>query len=266
MSERDYLGEILERKRHEVERRVRHMSMLERTRSEVEDRGREAIARLRRPPGGKLRIIAEVKFRSPSAGVIRARKPGDSVLVAEAYARAGAAAVSVLADGPGFGGSVLDVRRVARAVSAPVLFKEFVLSDVQVRFARLAGASLVLLLVRALDEATLRHLVQVVREEGMEPVVEAKDRRELDRALESGATIVGVNARDLGTFRVDGQAAAAALEGTPDDRIAVFMSGVRTPEDFARIAATRADAVLVGEGLMRADEPGRRLVELEGGA
>lgn len=268
MAERDYLGEILARKRLEVARRIRRVPIVDRllALSPFESRGAPAIERLRRRPGERLRTIAEVKFRSPSAGVIRERRAGDPVSIARAYAEGGAAAISVLADGPGFGGSVLDVRRVAQAVSVPLLFKEFVLDEVQVRFARLAGASFVLLLVRALDDEALRKLVRVVQAEGMEPIVEAKDGGELDRALESGATVVGVNARDLGTFTVDTGAAATSLEATPDDRIAVFMSGVRTADDFARIQATRADAVLVGEGLMRAEDPGRRLVEIEGRA
>lgn len=267
MSGRDFLGEILARKKLEVERRRRHAERVERLLEPLAfdaERGARAVSALRRPTGARPRVIAEVKFASPSAGEIRARAPGEVARIARAYAGHGAAAVSVLADGPGFRGCPLDVRRATAAIAAPVLFKEFVLDESQVRLARLVGASMVLLLVRALERDALHRLCGVVRENGMEPVVEAADAAELDVAIASPATIVGVNARDLRTFRVDPEAAAAAMERIPSGRIAVFMSGIRDRADLARVAATRADAVLVGEGLMRSGDPGAKLAELLG--
>ncbi len=259
----DYLALILERKRREVERRRRHRGRVASLADAADlGRGERALAALRRPAGGAPRVVAEVKFRSPSAGQIRAKTPGLGPEIAGLYVEGGAAAISVLADGPGFGGSPLEVRRVARAVEVPVLFKEFVLDESQVELARAVGASMVLLLVRALEGRRLEALVRHIREQGMEPVVEAADAEELTRAIDSGATIVGVNARDLRTFRVDLDAARCALDGVPSEYVAVFMSGVRSPEDFARVAGTRADAVLIGEGLMRAPEPGQRLAEI----
>ena len=259
----DYLAAIVERKRAEIRRRLARASKgtvaLD---TSSADRGARAVRALRREAGALPRVIAEVKFRSPSAGVIRARGVGDVERVARAYERGGAAAVSVLADGPGFGGSPLDVRRAARAVSVPVLFKEFVLDPVQVDLARAVGASLVLLLVRVLEGSALDELVSAVRERGMEPVVEAAGPEELERAIDTGATIVGVNARDLRTFQVDVAAAARALAAVPPDRIAVFMSGIRDAEGLARVARGRADAVLVGEGLMRAADPCEKLREI----
>jgi indole-3-glycerol phosphate synthase len=258
----DYLSQILARKEVEVRRRVVHAARFDASTAEAGppgDRGATAVRALRRSGAARPRVIAEVKFRSPSAGIIRARRPGDAVRIACSYEGGGAAAVSVLADGCGFGGSVLDVRRVARAVSVPVLFKEFVLHPVQVRFARAAGASLVLLLVRALDDDRLRELVATVREQGMEPVVEAADAREVERALQTDARVVGVNARDLRTFRVDRDQAAECLARVPPDRVAVFMSGIRSPEGVRWASGTRADALLVGEGLMRATDPGATL-------
>lgn len=252
----DHLGAILVRKEREVARRRRHAIPAP---AEHEDRRERAIAALRRPAGERPRVIAEIKRRSPSAGVIRARAQGDVAAIARAYEAAGASAVSVLADGPGFGGSVLDVRRAARAVSAPVLFKEFVLDPSQLDAARAAGASLVLLLVRALAGARLDAMIDEARARGLEPVVEAADAQELARALETRATIVGVNARDLRSFAVDGGAAARALQEVPSERVAVYMSGVGTSEDFARVAEGRADAVLIGTELMRAPDPGARL-------
>ena len=183
-----------------------------------------------------------------------------------AYEAAGAAAVSVLADGPGFGGSVLEVRRVAAVVDLPVLFKEFVVDPVQVDFARAAGASLVLLLVRCLSQPELTGLVAEVRAQGMEPVVEAANAEELSRALATQAAIVGVNARDLRSFEVDLDRAARCLGAVPAGRVAVFMSGVRSTEIYARIAETRADAVLIGEGLMQHPDPGLALARLTSGA
>ncbi|MFW6050346.1 MAG: indole-3-glycerol-phosphate synthase [Myxococcota bacterium] len=264
----DYLGQILERKGVEVRRRASYVRARP---GALEDpspgeRGARAIQCLRRGDASLPRVIAEVKFRSPSAGVIRERRPGEGARIARAYEEGGAAAISVLADGPGFGGSVLEVRRVARAVSVPVLFKEFVLDPVQVRFARAAGASLVLLLVRVLSDRRLRELISVVREQGMEPVVEAADAAEVDRALETDATVVGVNARDLKSFRVDGKAAARCLQVVPEGRVAVYMSGVRAAEDLRALAPTRADAVLVGEALMRAGDPRAQLERWLGGA
>lgn len=206
--------------------------------------------------------MAEVKFRSPSAGEIRPKSAGEAVRVALSYERAGASVVSVLADGPGFGGSPLLVRRVAQAVGVPVLYKGFVLESVQVELAFDVGASLVLLLVRALDDVELRSLIAEIRALGMEPVVEAANAEEVDRALAADSTIIGVNARDLATFRIDKVAARSCIDRIPEDRVAVFMSGVRTEEDLREVAEGRADAVLIGEELMRAADPGARLAEL----
>jgi indole-3-glycerol phosphate synthase len=209
-------------------------------------------------------VIAEIKRRSPSAGEIRRRERGDVAQLANAYVAGGAAAISVLCDNPGFGGCALDLRRAVRAVSVPVpiLFKEFVLDEVQLDLARAAGASMALLIVRALTEARLHALVRAANERGLAPVVEAASAEEVRIALETGATIVGVNARDLGTFRVDKAAAVRALANIPTDRIAVHMSGVHSAADVRDLAAGRADAILVGESLMRAPDPTRKLREL----
>jgi len=216
---------------------------------------------LRRSPGDAPRVIAEVKFRSPSAGQIRSWAPGEAVRVAQAYVRGGAAAVSVLADGPGFGGSNLTVRRVARACPVPVLYKGFVMEAAQVAMARALGASMVLLLVRALSPETLRTLVHLCVEQGISPLVEAADARELGQALETDASLVGMNARDLSSFRVDLPRAARFLEALPSDKVGVLMSGIRGRDELDIARESRADAVLVGEGLMRASDPGARLEE-----
>ena len=179
--------------------------------------------------------------------------------IARDYVTAGASAVSVLCDGAGFGGTPLDVRRVVQAVQAPVLFKEFVLDPIQIALARALGAHMVLLLVRALGPESLQALVLETLRLGMAPVVEAADPDELGLALATGATIIGINARDLRTFRVDAEAAARVIALIPEGRIAVHMSGVGSAEDLARVAAGRADAVLIGGALMQAPEPGDQL-------
>jgi indole-3-glycerol phosphate synthase len=262
-----YLSDILTRKQEEVRRRRAHVSTSAIAYAAVThdpERGRYALRALSRDEGAPPKVIAEVKFRSPSRGEIRERTAGEAVRVARAYEAGGAAAISVLADRLGFGGSPLDVRRVARAVRRPVLFKGFVLDETQIELARACGASLVLLLVRALDGERLSELVDATQAAGMEPVVEAANADEVDRALATKARIVGVNARDLATFEVDPAKARDALDAVPIDRIAVFMSGIKTRADFDHAAGGRADAVLIGEGLMRAEDPGEALRGLLG--
>ena len=189
----DFLTPILERTRRKNLRRHYHLRMLSKVERKTDmSRGLSALSALRRPHRSSPRVMAEVKFRSPSAGMIAPWAPGIGVRFARSYEQGGASVVSVLADGPAFQGSALQVRRVARAVSVPVLFKGFVLDPVQIELAFDVGASLVLLLVRALEGRNLVDLVGRVRSLGMEPVVEAADRGEVKRAVDTGATIIGV--------------------------------------------------------------------------
>jgi indole-3-glycerol phosphate synthase len=262
----DYLTPILERKRREVARRQRHTGargvVVTRTLAASEARWPLAHAALRRAPGKAPRVIAEIKRRSPSAGAIRPWSRGDVAGIARDYVAGGASAISVLCDRAGFGGSVLDLRRAARTVSTPLLFKEFVLEELQITLAARAGAHMVLLLVRALTREQLHRLCDAALRCGLAPVVEAADGDELERALETSATIIGVNARDLKTFKVDPQAAQRALQRIPPERIAVHMSGIHHADDYRAVAAGRADAVLIGESLMRAHKPADKLREL----
>ncbi len=248
------LDQILERKRKEIERRRRRG---------LDPAFRHPIAasRFLRSREQLPHVIAEVKFKSPSAGEIRSRSLGKPSEIGVAYQRGGAAAVSVLADREGFGGGPLIVRQVARAIELPVLFKEFVLDPIQMDLAVRVGASMVLLLVRALSRRELQALVDTAHDRGLLPVVEAADEKELEVALETGASIVGVNARDLATFHVDLEKAARAMELIPEERVGVLMSGVRTLEDFRAASDSAADAILIGEGLMRAEQPARLLQE-----
>jgi indole-3-glycerol phosphate synthase len=208
----------------------------------------------------RVRVVAEVKRRSPSAGVIRDDlEPGPRAVL---YAEHGAAAVSVLTDGPHFGGSVDDLRIAASKVALPVLRKDFILDEVQIVEARAAGAAAVLLIVRALAPERLRSLLAWTRSAGLDALVEVHTDAELTRALEAGAEIVGVNSRDLDTFRIDVVSAWKLLATVPNQVVAVAESGMHGRGDVVRAAAAGADAVLIGTALSAAGDPARLLREL----
>jgi indole-3-glycerol phosphate synthase len=212
--------------------------------------------------GERVRVMAEGKRRSPSAGVIREDlEPGER---AAQYASHGAAAISVLTDGPYFGGSVSDLRTATSRVVVPVLRKDFILDELQVVEARAAGAAAVLLIVRALTPERLRGLLAAARALGLEALVEVHTAVELDRALEAGAQIVGVNSRDLDSFHIDAAAAWRLLATVPSELVAVAESGMHGREDVERAAAAGADAVLIGSALSASPDPGALLLELSG--
>ncbi|HEY3822636.1 MAG TPA: indole-3-glycerol phosphate synthase TrpC [Polyangiaceae bacterium] len=208
--------------------------------------------------GGPLRLLAEVKLRSPSGGAFsRALAPDARALV---YAEAGAAVVSVLCDGPFFEGSwdhlaAARARLDAAGLTVPLLAKEFVVDARQIAEARDRGADAVLLIARIVDAATLKALARVAFEEGLEPLLEVVDEAELESALATGARLIGVNARDLDSLAMDATRAARVLDAVPAGVVAVHLSGLKSPADVARVAAGRADAALVGEALMREDDP-----------
>ena len=204
-------------------------------------------------------VVAEVKRRSPSAGAIR--EDLDPAERAALYAEHGAAAISVLTDGPYFGGSIQDLRAAAGSSPVPVLRKDFILDPVQILEARAAGAAAVLLIVRALG-ARLRSLLSSATDLGLDALVEVHTVEELDAALEAGATIIGVNSRDLDTFEIDMEGAWKIVAGVPAACIAVAESGMAGPEDVRRAAAAGADAVLMGTALSAAVSPGGLLREL----
>jgi indole-3-glycerol phosphate synthase len=212
--------------------------------------------------GPTVSLIAEVKRRSPSAGAIR--EDLDPGARAALYAAHGAAAVSVLTDGPFFGGSIQDLARAAELCARPLLRKDFILDEVQLLEAAVAGASAVLLIVRALSQERLQSLLRFAADLGLDALVEVHTRAELDSALENGSGIIGVNSRDLDTFEIDVERAWELLGVVPGDRIVVAESGIRGQADVARAAAAGADAVLVGTVLSAAPEPERLLHELSG--
>lgn len=199
---------------------------------------------------GEVALIAEFKRHSPSARWIdREARPAE--LAAE-YAAAGASAMSVLTEEPSFAGSLDDLRLARASVGLPVLRKDFILDPVQVLEARVAGADAVLLIMRILDDDVLRELLASVRELGMAALVETHGRGELERAVEAGARIIGINNRDLATFRTTLDPALELAPLVPADRIVVAESGIRGAEDVDRLGEVGVDAVLVGETLMRA--------------
>jgi tryptophan synthase beta subunit len=212
---------------------------------------RPIVERLARPG---LHLIAEIKRSSPSAGRIATRGE-DIVARARAYEAGGAAAISVLCEPHWFGGSLDDLRAVRRAVSIPVLAKEFVVEEIQLPILRAAGADLVLLLAVLHSPKALARLVDRALEIGLEPLVEAHDERELRAALATGARIVGLNNRDLRTLDVDATRADRLRALVPDDRLVIAESGVRDPSVVARWRALGFDGGLVGEALMRATDP-----------
>ena len=203
--------------------------------------------------GAAVGVIAEVKRRSPSQGTIRADL--DPVAHARAYVRGGAVAVSVLTDEAHFGGSLDDLARVAAAVTAPVLRKDFILDELQILEARAAGASAVLLIVRVLSRERLNALAAAARAWGLATLVEVHAAGELEPALAAGAAAIGVNARDLASFVVDFRGAEAVMARVPASVPAVAESGIETRQDVERLAAAGADFVLVGTSLARRSDP-----------
>ena len=201
-----------------------------------------------------LHLIAEVKRASPSAGQI-APADIDVVARARAYEAGGAAAISVLCEPHWFGGAVEDLRRVRAAVTVPVLAKDFVVEPGQLELLRGAGADLVLLLAVLHPAKRLARLVTAALDLGMEPFVEVHDARELDRALATGARLIGLNNRDLRTLDVDVERAGKLRTLVPDDRLVIAESGVREPLQVARWRALGFDGALVGEALMRDPDP-----------
>ncbi|HSN90093.1 MAG TPA: indole-3-glycerol phosphate synthase TrpC [Anaeromyxobacteraceae bacterium] len=255
-----FLDGILARKAEEVAARraaLPDRELAARARDAVPPRG---FADALSPRGGPLRVVAEVKRASPSAGAIQAGL--DAAAQARRYAGAGAACVSVLTDGPGFGGSLADLAAVRAAVEVPLLRKDFVLDRYQLLEARAHGADAALLIVAALDRDRLRDLLDGCAGLGLAALVEVHDEPELEAALRAGARLVGVNNRDLRTFAVDLAVSERLLPLLPEDVKGVAESGVRTAADARRLRACGAANLLVGEALVRADDPGRLLREM----
>ncbi len=214
---------------------------------------REALA------GDGLGAIAEIKRRSPSAGDLR--PDADPAAIALAYERAGASAVSILVD-ERFGGTWDDLRAARASTGLPLLAKGFFSTEEHLRTAQETGADAVLLLLRDLDDGATARLLQVAETLGLDALVEAHEASELERAVALGAAIIGINARDLGTFEMDRHAQLELVASAPRDRIVVAESGIESRAQGAAAELAGADAILVGSALMRAPDPGAKLAEL----
>jgi indole-3-glycerol phosphate synthase len=247
------LDPILAATRDEVARRQESVSV-----SELQAAGDERVAAgdvrpfvqaLARPG---LSIIAEHKRRSPSAGLIREGVEVEDVV--DAYARAGAAALSILTEGPYFGGSLDDLRAARAAVSVPILRKDFVVDAYQVHESLAGGADAILLIVAALTQQELVAFHGLARERGLAALVEVHDRDELERAIDAGAEVIGINNRDLTTLTVDLGRTYELLPLVPEGAVVVAESGFSGRAQLDELSAAGVDAVLIGEALMRAPD------------
>lgn len=253
------LDEIVEGVREELAGRTTRTSGAElRDRAAARGAGRDCAELLR--GRGQVRVVAEVKRASPSAGPLA--DIADPASLAAEYAAGGAAAVSVLTERRRFGGSPEDLAAVAARVDVPVLCKDFVVDPYQLWEARANGAELVLLIVAALGRPLLTDLLHQAREIGLTPLVEVHDEAEAEQAVAAGATVIGVNARDLRTLEVDRTTFARVAPHIPAEVVRIAESGVRGPRDVAEYARAGADAVLVGQALVTATRPRLAVSEL----
>ena len=234
---------------------------------------RDLLARLNRAPavcdfraalvrGPGIGVIAEVKKASPSAGVLRA--DFDPVAIARIYEASGASAISVLTDEPFFQGKLTYLSDIRRSVSLPVLRKDFILDRYQLVEARLAGADAVLLIAEILPGAELAALLREVHALGMQALVELYDCDNLSRVIDAGASIIGINNRNLRTFQTSLDHTLDLLPAIPRDRCIISESGIRTRDDMLRLQQAGVHAVLIGETFMRAADIGQKLRELTG--
>ncbi len=248
----DILRKIVEHKKRELSEKKQkfNLSVLreEAERLKVPYNLKEALS------GEGINIIAEVKKASPSKGIIR--EDFDPVEIAKAYERGGAKAISVLTDEKFFQGSPFYLRQVAEAVKLPVLRKDFIVDEFQIYGAKALGASSYLLIVTILSDSELKDFIDLGRELGMEPLVETHTEEEVERALKAGAEIIGVNNRDLKTFTVS---LSTTLKLLPliksEGKLAVSESGIKGKDDLIMLREAGVDAFLIGETLMRSENP-----------
>ena len=260
ITEMDLLSQIIATKRKSLEAAMQAVSL-----ESIRTRAAEVRAGAQRHAlsaaltnGDRRNIIAEFKRRSPSKGVIRPN--ADPAIIARSYQSAGAAAISVLTEENYFDGSLVDLRQVRDVVSIPVLRKDFVVEEYQVYESAAAGADALLLIVDALDDETLARLRRLTEDElGMDALVEVHTKEELERAVAIGATLIGVNNRDLRTFRVSTETSTELASLAPVEAVLVSESGLN-PTEVGKLKAVGFRGFLVGEALMRAEDPGRELL------
>lgn len=252
------LDEIVANKRTEVANRKRRVPFAEfRTRAESVPEPRDFVGALR---GDQIALIGEIKRASPSRGAINA--DADPIRVAVTYAENGASAISVLTDKKYFNGTPNDLKAVRVAVDVPILRKDFIVDEYQIFESRALQADAILLIVRILTDAQLKDYLALAHSLGMNVLVEVHEETELERALAVDARVIGINNRNLADFTVDLAMTEKLAPNIPSDKIIVAESGVFTSADVGRCARAGADAVLVGEALMRASDVGARVREL----
>jgi indole-3-glycerol phosphate synthase len=257
----DRLSEIVANRRHRLVT-TKTLVGLEQVKREARSRRDQAETHaLRRALSNEgTNIIAEFKRRSPSKGIIRAN--ADPALVAKSYERGGAAAISVVTEEDFFAGSLDDLHAVKDAVSLPVLRKDFVVDEYQVYEAAAGGADAVLLIVAALEDEQLVSLRELAEELGLDALVEVHDSVEMELAVDTGATLIGVNNRDLRTFQVSLETSVELAHDAPKTAMLVSESGLSSATDLQRLRAVGYRGFLMGESLMRAEDPEKLLQSL----
>jgi indole-3-glycerol phosphate synthase len=249
------LAEILAEKKNEVAR-------LKKTMPAESDRNlppiRDFKAAISAPQ--QINLIAEIKFASPSAGRIRSKT--DPILIGRIYEDAGAAAISLLTDKRFFQGDLNHLPRLKKAIALPILRKDFIIDEVQVRQSFAYGADAILLIARILSQAQLAELISACRKLGMAPLTEVHDRDDLEKAIDSGAEIIGINNRDLDSFSVDINTTFELAPLVPDDRVIISESGLTKIADIRSLRDTRVQAVLVGSALMKSDDLAGKTTEM----
>jgi indole-3-glycerol phosphate synthase len=261
----DFLSKILERKKDEVKQAVKHTpeQVLRREAEKLNGKG-ALIERLAKPGPLGMNVIAEIKRASPSKGKIRENV--DPAEYALKYQLGGAAAVSVLTDRDFFGGTPEDLKKVKSAVSLPALRKDFIICSYQIYESVVMGADAVLLIVRALLPETLRDLLSLCSGIGVDALVEAHNENEFETAVEAGARLIGINNRDLGTFDTDISTSIRLAGRTGLGQVLVAESGIRTRLDIERLLDAGIWNFLIGESLMRSEDPVSLLMALHGAA
>ena len=207
----------------------------------------------------RTELIAEIKFASPSAGVIREKS--DPLAIGRIYDKAGAAAISLLTDEKFFGGNLGNLIPLKKTVTLPILRKDFIIHEIQVRESLLFGADAILLIVRILTRQQFQDLLAAAGESGLAVLTEVHDATDLETAVDCGAEIIGINNRDLDTFEVDIKTTLEIAPLVPDDRVIVSESGIFTPEDIGQVKKSGVHAVLEGTSIMKSDNPSDKVRE-----
>lgn len=258
----DILNTILQRKSEEIAERSAIVSMQEMSeRAQAADPVRGFIAAIeQRIANYQSAVIAEIKKASPSKGILR--ENFDPAAIAQSYQQHGAACLSVLTDKDFFQGSEDFLQQARNACPLPVIRKDFIIDPYQVLEARAINADCILLIVAALDDDRLQELLKQAHELQMDVLMEVHDDAELERALKSGARLIGINNRNLRTFDTALSTTIDMLDKIPDDRIVVTESGIHTAQDVQLMRDHKVNTFLVGEAFMKADDPGKKLAEL----